>query len=85
MSTDFRPLPSQATDASAKSVLEWLALAHGRTGADDLEELHQQLLALCAATLPSGQRIKLLDLLFKHVELVVTTGMLSLQAAGLPI
>ena len=42
-------------DASVKSILEWLALAHGRHGGDDAEELHQQLLVLRAATIPPGR------------------------------
>jgi len=85
MSSDFSFFSSETMDAGTKGILEWLAVAHGRTGSDDAAELHQQLLTLGEAAPPPGQRIKLLDLLFKHVERVVADEMLSLHDARLPI
>lgn len=72
-------------EANVKSILEWLALAHGRTGADDAEQLHQQLQLLRDAPVPSAQRLKLLDLLFSHAERVAQAELPALQEISLPI
>lgn len=85
MPDDFEPITAQSTDTPIKGVMEWLALAYGRTGLDDVAELHDQFTALRDTTIPSGQRIKVLDLLFKHLERVVLAEKLNLQQAGLPI
>ena len=55
-------------EANIKSILEWLALAHGRTGAEDADQLHHQLLLLRETPAPNTQRLKILDLLFSQAE-----------------
>jgi cyclic-di-GMP-binding protein len=72
-------------EGNAKSILEWLAIAHGRTGSGDAEEIHQQLLVLRESATSAGQRTKLLDLLFKHVERVVTAELPALHDVRLPV
>ena len=72
MSDDLHFFSSPPIDGKATAVLKWLAVAHGRTGSSDAEEVHQQLLLLRESPTPTGQRSKLLDLLFKHVERVVS-------------
>lgn len=85
MSFDSSPLSPRTTDTSVKSILEWLALAHGQTGPGDAEGLRQQLLVLRAATIPPGQRVKLLDLIFKYAERIVVAAIPALHDARLPI
>lgn len=82
-STTVSPQPRQ--EASAKSILEWLALAHGHNGNEDAEPLRQQLLLLREAALPSTQRIQLLDLLFGHTERIVNVALPGLRQVTLPI
>ena len=71
-------------DANIKSLLEWLALAHGRTGSDDANELYQQLLILREAPIPSAQRLKFLDLLYAQTERVVKFELRKLREISLP-
>ena len=85
MSDDFSISSQPYMDGHPKAILEWLARAHGRTGADDAGELHQQLLLLRESPTSTGQRIQLLDLLFKHAERVVTAELPSLQEISLPV
>ena len=70
---------------SAKSILEWLAVAHGRTGSGDAEEIHQQLLVLRESATSAAERTKLLDLLFKHVDRVVSAELPRLHEVRLPV
>ncbi|MBI2276883.1 MAG: hypothetical protein HYU74_05995 [Dechloromonas sp.] len=72
-------------EANVKSILEWLALAHGRTGAEDANQLHRQLLLLREAPVPTPQRIKLLDLLYAHIERTVNAELPQLHEVSLPI
>ena len=86
MSDDFSISSQPYMDGHPpKAILEWLARAHGRTGADDAGELHQQLLLLRESPTSTGQRIQLLDLLYKHAERVVTAELPSLQEISLPV
>ena len=78
MFDDLHFSSSHPIDGKAKAVLKWLAVAHGRTGSSDAEEVHQQLLLLRESPTPTGQRSKLLDLLFKHVERVVSAELPAL-------
>ncbi|HJV92674.1 MAG TPA: hypothetical protein VJ572_04310 [Azonexus sp.] len=72
-------------EANIKRILEWLALAHGRTGAEDANQLHRQLLLLREAPVPTAQRVKLLDLLYAHVERTVNAELPQLHEVSLPI
>jgi len=74
-----------ANEAHVKSILEWLALAHGRTGAGDSEQLQRQLLLLRDAPIPTQQRVKLLDLFFTHVERVIRAELPELHEVTLPV
>lgn len=85
MSDDLHFFSSPPIDGKATAVLKWLAVAHGRTGSSDAEEVHQQLLLLRESPTPTGQRSKLLDLLFKHVERVVTAELPALHEVRLPV
>lgn len=72
-------------EANVKSILEWLALAHGRTGAEDASQLCRQLLLLREAPVPTAQRVKLLDLLYAHIERAVNAELPQLHEVSLPI
>lgn len=85
MKTLPESLSSTAPDASIKSILEWLALAHGKTGSDDADQLYRQLMALREAPIPNSQRLKLLDLLFGQAERVANGELPRLNEISLPI
>lgn len=76
------PLPAEG---SIKSILEWLALAHGRSNAEDSEELLRQVLYLREAPVSTTQRVKLLDLLYAHAEEVVRIELPRFNELSLPI
>ncbi|MDP3540601.1 MAG: hypothetical protein Q8S26_18035 [Azonexus sp.] len=85
----MKPTPenfsSPKPEANVKSILEWLALAHGRTGADDADQLCRQLLLLREAPVPSAQRVKLLDLLYSHAERIANAELPRLREVSLPV
>ncbi len=85
MSTVPEPAPSPAAEASIRSILEWLAVAHDRNGSDDAEQLYRQLLKLRDTPVPIFHRIKLLDLLHGHVERVVKAELPGFQKVSLPV
>ncbi len=85
MPSDFCLPTSPSVDGKAKAILEWLALAHARTGSEDAAELHQQLLALRDSPTPTGERTKLLNLLFGHAQRVVTAELPALHEVRLPV
>lgn len=72
-------------EGGIKGLLEWLALAHGRSSTEDTEELLQQVLYLREAPVTTTQRIKLLDLLYAHTEEVVRSELPRLNELSLPI
>jgi hypothetical protein len=76
---------SPTAEANIKGILEWLALAHGRRGAEDTDQLHQQLLRLRQAPIPTPQRLKLLDLLFSQAERIIDSELPALYETALPI
>ncbi len=81
----FQVTPSPpAPETIIKNLLEWLTLAHGRTGSEDANQLHQQLLQLRQAPIPTAQRIKILDLLYSQTERVVNTELRTLHEISLP-
>ncbi len=81
----FQVTPSPlAPETIIKNLLEWLALAHGRTGSEDANQLHQQLLQLRQAPIPTAQRIKFLDLLYGQTERVVIAELRTLHEISLP-
>lgn len=72
-------------EANIKSILEWLALAHGRSGAEDGDQLYRQLICLRDTPIPGPQRLKLLDLLFGQAERITKIELPRLNAVSLPI
>lgn len=74
----------QHLDGHLKAILEWLALAHRRTGADDAAEVRQQLLLLRESPMPIDQRRRILDLLYAHAQRVVTAELPALNGISLP-
>lgn len=81
----FQVTPSPPTpETSIKNLLEWLALAHGRPGSEDANQLHQQLLQLRQVSIPKAQRIKLLDILHDQAERVVIVELRTLHEISLP-
>lgn len=78
-------LSTPNTEANIKSILEWLALAHGRSGAEDGDQLHRQLIRLRETPLPGPQRLKLLDLLFSQAERITKAELPLLNEVSLPI
>ena len=72
-------------EANVKGILEWLALAHGRTGSEDADQLHHQLLLLREAPIPNAQRLKLLDLLYGQAERIAGAEIPRLKDVSLPI
>lgn len=85
MSSDFPRATQASADAYPRAILEWLALAHGRTGAEDAGELCEQLRLLRESPIPTGQRIDLLDLLHKHAERIVNAELPTLREVTLPV
>lgn len=85
MTSAPEPLASINPEANIKSILEWLALAHGRTGAEDADQLHRQLLLLREAPIPNIQRLKLLDLLYVQAERIASAELPRLKKISLPI
>lgn len=79
------PLPPQSAEANIKSILEWLALAHGQEETEELDPLYRQLLLLRETPIPTAQRIKLLDLLYSQAEKAVEAQRPTLQEVALPI
>ena len=72
-------------EANVKSILEWLALSHGKTGSDDADQLYRQLLRLRDTPIPNAQRLKLLDLLYGQTERVANAELPRLHEVSLPI
>lgn len=85
MTTSPEHLSPAPSEANVKGILEWLALAHGRTGSDDADQLYRQLLLLREAPIPNSQRLKLLDLLFGQAERVANGELPRLNEVSLPI
>jgi hypothetical protein len=85
MITSPEPLSPTSSEANVKSILEWLALAHGRSGSEDADQLYRQLLLLREAPIPNPQRLKLLDLLYGHAERAANAELPRLQEISLPI
>ncbi len=83
--TKLPPNSDPTGETSIKSILEWLALAHGRNGSEDTEQLHKQLLTLRDAPVPTAQRQKLLDLLYGQAERIVNADLPTLREISLPV
>lgn len=71
--------------AGAEAILQWLALAHGHNGTADADQLYPQLLRLRDTPIPTAERIKLLGLLFAHVERLVLALFPDLHDISLPV
>lgn len=85
MSSDSPHTTQPPPDACPRAILEWLSLAHDRTGADDAGELYEQLQLLRESPIPTGQRIDLLDLLHKHAQRIVVAELPTLREITLPV
>lgn len=72
-------------ESSIKGILAWLALAHGRTGAEDADQLYRQLLLLRDTPVPCPQRLKLLDLLYGQAQRITKAELPRLNEISLPI
>jgi len=83
------PLPEhssqQSIEANIKSILEWLALAHGRQEADDPDQLYRQLLLLRETPVTPAQNAKLLDLLYRQAEHILEAESPTLNGVSLPV
>jgi len=84
MNSTLENLPKNPPEAHIKGLLEWLALAHERTGADDAAQLYRQVLVLREAPIPTAQRIKFLDLLYNHAERIANAELGKLRVISLP-
>jgi hypothetical protein len=84
ISTPGHLSPSTA-EANIKSILEWLAMTHGRANAGDADQLHRYLLLLRDTPIPHFQRLKLLDLLFGQTERISSNELPRLREISLPI
>jgi len=85
MSTSSELLSAPLPEANIKTILEWLALAHGRSGAEDADQLYHQLRLLRDAPIPNAQRLKLLDLLYAQAERIANAELPRLYEVSLPI
>ena len=85
MSTSSELLSAPLPEANIKTILEWLALAHGRSGAEDADQLYHQLRLLREAPIPNAQRLKLLDLLYAQAERIANAELPRLYEVSLPI
>lgn len=85
MSQPPETLAPESTEANIKSILEWLALAHGRQDAGDPDQLYRQLLLLRETPMPTGQNVKLLDLLYRQAERIIDAERPGLRETSLPV
>jgi hypothetical protein len=74
-----------SADGKYRGIIEWLALANGRTGCDDADQLLRQVSLLREAAIPAGQRVRLLDLLFEQAERIVLAQLPLLLDVTLPV
>lgn len=77
--------PNELAEESIKSILEWLASAHDRTGREEANGLRHRLLTLRATPLPPDQRLKLLDFLYGYASRVTAALFPELHEVTLPI
>ena len=73
------------SDSKVTAILDWLALAHGRQGSDDAEQLLAHLILLREAAIPTAQRIKILDLVYREIERMVFSEIPKLLEVSLPV
>lgn len=84
MNTAPEHLIAASPETTIKNLLEWLALAQGRLGGEDADQLYRQLRLLRQAPVPTAQRIKFLDLLYAHAERVTNAELQKLREISLP-
>lgn len=84
MNTYPKNTSSMSPEEHVKRLLEWLASAHNRTRPETAESLYQQYLALREAPISTAQRIKFLDLFYRHTTHVVDVELGQLRIASLP-
>lgn len=76
---------SNSQEANVRNILEWLSIARGRSGSEDADQLHRQILSLREAPVPCDQRIRILDLLYGQAARISTAEVHSLRDISLPI
>lgn len=79
------PIPSSPASQNLSAILDWLALAHGRQGIDDAEQLLAHLLNLREVPTPTAQRLRILDLIMREVERIVFAKVPKLLEVSLPV
>jgi len=72
-------------EQNIKSILEWLALAHGEASPTDARTVRDYLLVLRETPLPTQQYVKILDLFYAHGLGVVSSLMPRLHDVALPV
>jgi len=77
-------LPS-SQETTVRNILEWLSMARGRSGSEDADQLHRQILLLRETPLPCDQRIRILDLFYGQAARIANAEVRSLQDVTLPI
>lgn len=75
----------QDIEKNIKSILEWLAAAHGKTVLEDATGLQHQLAVLRDTLLPMEQRLKFLDLLFVYAAKITAAQFPALHEVTLPV
>lgn len=82
MSTASTP---ESVEQNIKSILEWLALAHGEASPTDARTVSDYLRVLRDTPLPTQQYVKILDLFYAHGLGVVSSLMPRLHDVALPV
>jgi hypothetical protein len=83
--SDEPVVSSSDPSGDAEAILQWLVLAHGRGGTPDADQLHRQLIRLRDTPIPTSQRLKLLELLFAHVDRLAHALFPDLHEISLPV
>jgi len=80
------PAPSpELVEQNIKSILEWLALAHGEASPTDARPVRDYLLVLRDTPLPTQQYVKILDLFYAHGLGVASSLLPRLHDVALPV
>lgn len=77
--------PALQPENNLLAIFEWLQLAHGRSGADDAEQILKQLILLRDTPAPTRQRLKILDLIYKETKRAVFAELPRLLEVNLPV
>lgn len=86
----LKPMMSSITavenvESEIRSIMDWLAAAHGNMRPEDVPALRRHLETLRAAQLPAARRVQLLDFLYEHSVKVVASILPELRNIPLPV